>query len=211
TEAVLYTGGSQHGDGFTYDASFVSGYNSDNKNGNIMFSAGVQKQKPVFAADRTFSSYDMTYDYPSRTEVRGGAAPTPLRRINAKAIDINGDGKPDTVNLCGAGVQFCTLDGNGGYRPFVSPDDLYNYQPVNYLYTPSGRYNLYSAGQYKLRPEVSTFFEASYMNRTSNQQLASEPFSNAVPISKDSIYNPTGGDILGFHPRLHQFRPPQTF
>jgi outer membrane receptor protein involved in Fe transport len=210
TEAVLYTGGSQHGDGIVYDASFVSGYNSDNKNGNIMFSAGVQQQKPVFAGDRTFSSYDMTYDYTARTEVRGGSTAAPGGRINAKAIDTNGDGKPDTVNLCGAGVQFCTNNGMGGYRPFVSPDDLYNYQPINYLYTPSSRYNLYSAGQYKLRPEVSTFFEASYMNRKSDQQLAPEVFNNAVTISKDSIYNTMGGDVLGYQRRLDEFGPRTT-
>lgn len=210
SEASLYTGSSQHGDGFTYDASFVTGYNADSKNGNIMFSAGVQNQKPVFAGDRTFSSYDMTYDYPSRTQIRGGSTAVPGGRINAKAIDINADGKPDTVNVCGVGVQFCTSDGMGGWRPFVTPDDLYNFQPVNYLYTPSARYNVYGAGSYKLRPEVGTFFEASYMNRTSNQQLASEPFSNAVPISKDSIYNPLGGDILGYQRRLDEFGPRRT-
>jgi len=210
SEATVYTGGSQRGDGFVYDASFVSGYNSDSKNGNIMFSAGVQKQEAVFAGDRSFSSYDKTYDYPTRTEVRGGSTAVPNGRINAKAIDVNGDGKPDTVDLCGAGVQFCTTNGMGGYRPFVSPDDLYNFQPINYLFTPSARYNLYSAGQYKLRPEVSTFFEASYMNRSSDQQLASEPFSNAVPISKDSIYNPMGGDILGYQRRLDEFGPRST-
>jgi outer membrane receptor protein involved in Fe transport len=210
SEANVYTGGAQRGDGFVYDASFVTGYNSDSKNGNIMFSAGVQKQSPVFAGDRSFSSYDKTYDYATRTEVRGGSTAAPGGRINAKAIDINGDGKPDTVNLCGDGVQFCTSDGKGGYRPFLTPDDLYNFQPVNYLYTPSARYNLYGAGQYKLRPEVSTFFEASYMNRASDQQLASEPFSNAVPISKDSMYNPLGGDILGYQRRLDEFGPRST-
>jgi outer membrane receptor protein involved in Fe transport len=92
----------------------------------------------------------------------------------------------------------------------VSPDDLYNFQPINYLYTPSDRYNLYSAGSYKLKPAIGTFFEASYMRRNSNQQLASEPFSNAVPISKDSIYNPLGGDILGYQRRLDEFGPRTT-
>ncbi|HEY0477303.1 MAG TPA: TonB-dependent receptor [Kofleriaceae bacterium] len=207
TEASLYSGTSAHADGFTYDGSFVTGYNSENKKGNIVFSAGVQNQKAVYAGDRSFSSYDMTYDYVARAEVRGGSTAVPNGRINARAIDTNADGKPDTVNLCGAGVQYCTSNGMGGYRPFVTPDDLYNFQPINYLYTPSGRYNLYSAGSYKLRPEVSTFFEGSYMRRSSDQQLASEPFSNAVPISKDSMYNPIGGDILGYQRRLEEFGP----
>jgi iron complex outermembrane receptor protein len=207
TEAAIYTGGTSHGDGFVYDASFVTGYASENKNGSIIFSAGVQRQKPVFAGDRGFSSYDMTYDFANHAEIRGGSTATPGGRINTSAIDTNGDGKPDTLELCGAGVQYCTVNGQGGFRPFVTPDDLYNFQPVNYLYTPSGRYNLYSAGSYKLRREVSTFFEGSYMNRKSDQQLASEPFSNAVTISKDSMYNPLGASVLGYQRRLDEFGP----
>jgi iron complex outermembrane receptor protein len=206
TEASVYTGNSGRGDGFTYDASFVTGYNSENKKGNILFSAGFQRQYPVFAGDRSYSSYDKTFDFANKTEVRGGSTAAPAGRINTKAIDTNADGKPDTLELCGAGVQYCALDGAGGYRPFVD-EDLYNFQPVNYLYTPSARYNLYGAGSYKLRAGVGTFFEASYMNRKSDQQLAPEPFSNAVPISKDSIYNPTGGDILGYQRRLEEFGP----
>jgi iron complex outermembrane recepter protein len=211
SEATIYTGSSDKGDGLTYDASFLTGYVAENKKGNVVFSAGLQNQRSVFAGDRSYSSYDMTYDFVNKTTVRGGSTAVPGGRLNTKAIDTNGDGKPDTLELCGSGVQYCTTNGNGGWRPFVTPDDLYNFQPINYLYTPSARYNLYSAGQYKLRPSVSTFFEASYMNRTSDQQLASEPFSNAVPISKDSIYNTTGGDILGYQRRLDEFGPRRTF
>jgi outer membrane receptor protein involved in Fe transport len=207
TEAALYTGGTQRGDGLVYDASFVTGYNAENKKGNVLFSAGVQRQEPVFAGDRGFSSHDKTYDFATSTEVRGGSTATPDGRINAKAVDTNADGKADTIDLCGATEQFCTNNGVGGYRPFVAPDDLYNFQPINYLYTPSARYNVYSAGTYTLTPRVSTFFEASYMNRRSDQQLAPEPFSNTVPISKDSMYNPLGGDILGYQRRLEEFGP----
>jgi outer membrane receptor protein involved in Fe transport len=210
TDASIYTGGAQKGDGFAYDASFVTGYNSDNKKGNILFSAGLQKQNPVFAGDRSYSSFDMTYDFASGTQIKSGSTATPSGRINAKAIDTNGDGKPDTVNLCGAGIQFCTSTGMDTYRPFLTPDDLYNVQPVNYLYTPSSRYNLYSTGSYKLRPEVEAFFEASYMDRKSDQQLASEPFSNTVTISKNSIYNQLGGDVLGYARRLDEFGPRQS-
>ncbi|MBC7975361.1 MAG: TonB-dependent receptor [Myxococcales bacterium] len=207
TEASLYTGGTQRGDGLVYDASFVTGYNPENKKGNILFSAGVQSQDPVFAGDRDFSSYDKTFDFATSKEVRGGSTATPSGRINAKSIDLDGDGKADTVDLCGATEQYCTNSAGGGYRPFVAPDDLYNFQPINYLYTPSSRYNLFSAGTYKLTPQISTFFEASYMNRKSDQRLAPEPFSNTVPISKDSMYNPLGGDVLGYQRRLEEFGP----
>ncbi|HMG22167.1 MAG TPA: TonB-dependent receptor, partial [Kofleriaceae bacterium] len=83
-------------------------------------------------------------------------------------------------------------------------------QPLNYLYTPSSRYHLYAAGSHKLGPVVSTFFEASYGNSSSSQQLAEESFVNTTPISKDSMYNPTGGTVLGYQRRLVEFGPRQT-
>ena len=207
TEVALYSGTSQKGDGFTYDASFVTGHNSENKKGNIIFSAGIQSQDPVFAGDRDFSKFDKTFDFATGEESVGGSTAIPGGRIDTTLIDTDGDGKGDKVNICGATVRFCTSNGMGGYRPYTAPADLYNYQPVNYLYTPSSRYNVYSAGTYKIIPEVSGFFEASYLNRTSDQQLAPEPFAAAATISKDSIYNPFGGDVLSYRRRLEEFGP----
>src|SRR5262249_49800425 len=53
-EASLYTGGSEHGDGFIYDASFITGHNSDDHKGNIVFAAGLSRQRPIFNGDRDF-------------------------------------------------------------------------------------------------------------------------------------------------------------
>jgi outer membrane receptor protein involved in Fe transport len=219
TEASLYSGGTQKGDGFTYDASIVIGHNADNKKGNIIFSAGIQSQDPVMAGDRGYSEFDKTFNFANKTEVRGGSTTTPFGRINTAAIDSNGDGRVTSADvrpdLCGAHPtdlklpdpnQFCT-NGTNGLRPFVAPDDNYNFQPVNYLYTPSSRYNVYSAGTYKMRPDVSTFFEAQYLNRISDQQLAPEPFANHATISRDSIYNPHMMDIVGYQRRLEEFGP----
>ncbi len=207
TEAALYTGGSQRGDGFTYDASFVTGHNSENKKGNIIFSAGIQSQDPVFAGDRDFSAFDKTFNFKEGKQSVGGSTSIPGGRLDATSIDTDGDGEPEAINVCGEGVRYCTSNGMGGYRPYTAPADLYNFQPVNYLYTPSSRYNVYSSGTYKLIPEVSTFFEASYLNRISDQQLAPEPFASAATISKDSIYNPFGGDVFSYNRRLEEFGP----
>jgi outer membrane receptor protein involved in Fe transport len=206
-EASLYTGGTQRGDGMTYEASFVTGENSESKKANIVFAASMDRQLPVFAADRTFSVNDMTYDYAHHTVVSGGSLVAPGGRLNTRAIDFNGDGRPDPMDLCGAGVQYCTTDGAGGYRPFTTPGDLYNPQPINYIYTPSSRYNLFSTGSYQLTPRASLFFESSYANRKSAQQFAADSFNNSAAISKDSMYNPLGGTVLGYQRRLEEFGP----
>jgi outer membrane receptor protein involved in Fe transport len=207
TEVALYTGGTSHGDGFTYDASFVTGYVPEDKKSNIVFSAGIQSQDPVFAGERSFSNRLRSFDFANRVETTGNITTAPSGYLNAKAGIAGPNGtKPVPRDVCGAGVDFCTSDGNGGFRPFED-SDLYNPQPANYLYTPSSRYNVYSAGTYRLLPHASTFFEASYLNRTSDQQLAPTPFSSAATISKDSMYNPLKADVLDYQRRLEEFGP----
>lgn len=203
-EASLYTADTQRGDGFTYDASFIAGYRSADRQGKIIFSAGIQRQDPVFTDERSFSTKAYTFG----TVVIDGAIFTvpialyPISRIDAFSIDRDGDGKGDGSDLCGAGVEFCTPNPSGGYRPFQDSDVYFDHHGT-YLYTPSSRYSAYTAGSYKLGA-VTGFFEASYWHRPSQQQSAPEAFSTATagPISKDSLYNPLNGNVLGYTGRL---------
>jgi iron complex outermembrane receptor protein len=207
TEVALYTGGATHGDGFTYDASFVTGHTADNKKGNIVFSAGIQSQKPVMANDRVFSSSLRIFDYANRVEASGNATTGPVGYLNTKTgiAGPNGSAPVPRPDICGADI--CAGDGNGGFRPFLD-SDLYNPQAENYLYTPSSRYNVFSAGNYKFLPHVSTFFEASYLNRVSDQQQGATSFlSGTAVISKDSMYNPLGADVLDYQRRFLEFGP----
>jgi outer membrane receptor protein involved in Fe transport len=209
TEAALYTGSSSRGDGFTYDASFVTGYTSQDK-GNIVVSAGIQSQDSLGASAREYSNRLRSFDYTKRVEITGNITTTPSGYLNAKSGIAGPNGsKPVPRDVCGAGVDFCTSDGMGGFRPFLE-SDLFNPQPYNYLYTPSSRYNVYSAGTYKLLPYASMFFEALYLDRTSAQQIGPTAFMAATPISKDSMYNPLGADVLDYSRRLTEFGPRQT-
>jgi outer membrane receptor protein involved in Fe transport len=140
-------------------------------------------------------------------EIIGGSRATPGGRISPGTIDYDGDGMPDgTMNLCGTAAA-CKPDGKGGWLPFSTPGDLYNYQPVNYLFTPSQRYNAFGKGHYNLGDHANAFFEGLYINRQSDQQLAPEPFLAAVPISGQSIYNPIGADVYDYRRRLEEFGP----
>jgi outer membrane receptor protein involved in Fe transport len=216
TEAALYTGGAQRGDGFTYDASIVMGHNSDNKKGNLVFAAGFQEQRPVMAGDRTQSSTDKDFNFATKMSLAGGSPTNPGGRLVAGSVDLNHDGRANdaTANVCGLGsdgkpVPVCTNDlgaAPGTWRPYLD-SDLYNFQPLNYLYTPSSRYNVFSAGTYKVRPEVSAFFEASYLKRNSDQMLAPEPLTMAkgLFISEQSVYNPFGANVLTYNRRLEEF------
>src|SRR5262249_51810559 len=108
TEASLYTAETERRDSFSIGTRFLPGPRSDNRRASIIFSAGMQRQEPVFAGDRAFSEFDKSFNFANGTVVNGGSTATPGGRINARAIDVNGDGRPDTVNICGVNIQFCT-------------------------------------------------------------------------------------------------------
>jgi outer membrane receptor protein involved in Fe transport len=59
-EANLYTAASQRGDGQVYDVSFVTGVNG--KKSNIVFAAGYNEQRAVWAGDRSFGQFDRGID-----------------------------------------------------------------------------------------------------------------------------------------------------
>jgi iron complex outermembrane recepter protein len=223
TEASIYTATSNKRDGTNYDLSFVTGHSSNR--GNITFSGGYQQQKPVMGADRAFAEKTYSYDYTctAENEAAGKCARTtltgsssgPTGRINVKP---NG-GPALTIAGCNPDPSFpyCTADGSGGFRNFVKPTstsfgDNYNFQPLNYVFTPSTRVNLFSNGHYDLTKNIHVFFEGQFNSRKSSQQLAETPATLGLfgtPISKDSIYNSTGQDIRDYNRRLVEFGPRQ--
>jgi iron complex outermembrane recepter protein len=220
TEANVYTSTTNKGDGTNYDLSFVTGHSSNR--GNITFSGGYQNQKPIMAGDRDFSKATYSYDYsctPAKQSMGDcviatltGSSSSPTGRINTMP---NG-GPP--LNIAGCNTKYCTADNNGGFRNFVQPTatslgDQYNFQPLNYLLTPSNRVNLFSNGRYDITKNTHVFFEGQFNSRKSTQQLAEEPVPLALfgtPISADSIYNPFGQDVVDYNRRLVEFGP-RTF
>src|SRR6185437_2411164 len=188
TEASLYTGETSHGDGFTYDASIVTGATSSK--GNVIFSAGYTQQDPVFAGDRDFSRSKLSFDYDPATygtisEAGSATAANGLLDWNDGFTAADG---PQYVGnalwqslatLCPSG--FCSRDNNSSpYRDFnfdgnmdSGKGDLYNFQPLNYLRVPMRKYNVFTQGTYKLSDHVNAEFEGMYVNRSNGVQLAS--------------------------------------
>ncbi len=219
TEVSVYTGTSGHGDGTNYDLSVVTGHSS--KKGNVMFAVGYTEQKPVFAGTRDFSKATFSYNFDPTTPAgsdppfggltQGGSTSPPGGRITAKDSMGNPVNIPGCSNSATGGK--CIANPDGTFRNFVGPDknglnDNYNFQPENYLFTPSQKVNLFSSGHYEIAKGVNIFYEASYNNRRSTQQIAAEPLTTELfgtTISADSMYNPFGADIPTYHRRLVEF------
>ncbi len=212
TEVNGFTGISQRGDGLVYDLNFTTGRATER--GSVMFSANFYRQNEVWSDKRSFSQFDYGvngFDWLSNRKYTGGSSATP----NGFFVDPGTPGNADWEALKAAnpGVPFFTVE-NGQFRPFRTSGvteaggDLYNYQPDNYLVTPSQRFSLFSTGTLRMGSTSQGYFEAIYTHRESAQLLAPEPLFmdiEGLTASGQNIYNPFGVDFTTVRRRLVEF------
>ncbi|MDY7225632.1 TonB-dependent receptor domain-containing protein [Hyalangium rubrum] len=211
TELRGFTGISGRGDGLLYDLSLTTGQSTER--GNILFTAGYYTQKDVFAGDRSFSKYDTLYDWNERRLYTEGSSSTPEGYVAAGGTGGNAEWTALRAKYPTA-TRFTVDPGTGEWRPFNTTGvqdaggDLYNYQPDNYLVTPQQRAHVYSTGGLRLGSSSRAFFEASYTNRQSSQQLAAEPLftlTEGLEVSGSNVYNPFGRNFSDVRRRLVEF------
>ena len=203
TDVTLLTSASQRGDGIEYDASAVTGFASEHRNSYLVLSAGYQHHEPVLAGDRAFSQFQNSYDFASKAVTRNQSLAAASGRLDPSSLGPGGMVPPG----CASGA--CKPDGNGGWAEFVAPRDLYNDAAQNYLYTPSTRYSAFATAGNRINDHATVLLEASYMYRTSDRQLSPVAFTADAPISKFSIYNPLGGEVLDYQRRITELGPRQ--
>jgi len=166
-------GFTEKGDAKTYDASLAYGHDFSNGHGNITFYANWLERKPLFADARESTSVAYFDDWEGNL-VEGGSSRIPAGRVNGPLADL-GDGP----------VQV-TFRPDGTPREFVWPDDLYNYQPVNYLQIPLTRYAVGAMGHYDLSQNFEGYFEASFIRNDSSNNLAPVPAQFSLEINLDN-------------------------
>ena len=212
--AQVYYGLSNYGDGNTFDVSATGGVQGEK--GSAVFSAGYFNQQPVTAAGRPWASSIYTLDYLSGTTFVGGSSRIPAGRFRLNPFSCN---TPACLNLQGKAPGAANwyalpppagggVGGADNYARRFTNDDFYNFQPSNFLYTPSERVSVFANGNYKIDEDVKFFFQSSFQNRTSSRQLAPMPVATAdsgVIYSKDSIYNPYGVDLFDVRKRMVEF------
>ncbi|MBI5071172.1 MAG: TonB-dependent receptor [Deltaproteobacteria bacterium] len=222
TEATAYAGSSTRSDGGVYDMAVTTGVGGDS--GSILFNVGFQKADPVWAYARTISGYQQSYNYTTKKLTRSGSSAIPQGDFSLPVVfDADGNvtgclpgGTAVYDALCATAVtannNFFVIDnpalGAAGYHPYGASDS-YNFQASNYLVTPSQRLSFYSNGSAQLGSVARGYFEASYVNRQSDQKLAPEPFFSfdpvVVTVAPSSQYNPFGLPLDDVRRRLVEF------
>ncbi len=226
TSVNAYTGTSRERDGTIYNLDAMWG--TSGERGNLLFDVGFAKGRPIMAGERAFASSQLLYDYASGTVTKSGSSAIPSGRFTVPVVrdpatgEITGcrsGGNALYDALCGqtltSGNAVWVLTGGdptnpSNYHQYAGLAESYNFQPSNYVVTPYQRISLFSTGDVGIAGPVRGYFEASYVNRQSNQQFAPEPLFTVlvtppVTLSRFSLYNPLGIDITDARRRLVEF------
>ena len=200
--ANAYMGGYHYGDGLVqkYDVSYG---NSDEKM-SIVVSASYLDQRSISSADREISDSPI----PGLDNCEAGCSGATPQGLFAFVDPNTGVEEALTLNDGVIGNANYPTD----FHDFTAAD-RFNFAPFNLMQTPSKRLSMYSSVTYKLAPRVSFHGKASFTNRESLNQAASEPLfigpeaGNGNRLDRISIdvtnpYNPFG---FTFDPATNTF------
>lgn len=195
--ANAYLGGYSAGDGGTqqYDLSW------GNKSEGLTITTNLSfvDQRGISSADRDISKWPV----PGVAGCNGRCSSgTSQGRI------LFDPGQPSEIDLAlNAGTATPVYDPanpytGGTYHQFIN-SDRFNFQPYNYIMTPSTRFGAFTYLDYKLVDHVSMFAKALYNNRKSANQAAPTPLFvgpeagngnrlDTISIDATNPYNPFG-------------------
>ncbi|WP_246029001.1 TonB-dependent receptor plug domain-containing protein [Parashewanella tropica] len=129
--------------------SFDITFGTSSDKGNVVVALGYSDQEDAFMGDRPFSEFELRA-YPDGSTQKGGSSAPPW--VNANTADGRVTRGPDY----------------GPWRKYDGAKDSYNYNPVNYLQTPSTRryasvFANYELGELGVLGDVKSFAEANYV------------------------------------------------
>lgn len=158
----------QAGDGGTADLNLLLGHNFADGRGNITLYGDYTKRDSILQSARSYTNQAYTDDGDGGLTA-GGSGSIPAGRFS-----INGS-------------SYKFTDG-GGYSPYSSSTDAYNYAPENYLQVPLKRVMVYGQTHYDASDHLKIYAEGSYVDSKVKNQLASTPFTGTVTVQTDSPY-----------------------
>ena len=165
------------GDGGVLDANLSLGSDVNGVRGHIMGFLNFQDREAVWAGDREFTRVSLSENFatPTGEIVPGGSPSVPGGAIFFPPTDLPGIGVTNAI----------IFHPDGTARPFVNPDDLYNFQPANYLQVPHRRNMGGLFGNYAVMSGVVLFGELIWSASETAQQLAPSPIRDFLVTNVD--------------------------
>lgn len=206
-EINAYAGDYSRG-GMTKDGSLTVGGATDRFNG--LFVASYYDQQPISSS----KWWQSTFPEPLAGLAAGSSA-TPQGRATfcdpRVAVPNYGSCTPDQGNFYDVTLNNGTTTpvwnylspSSGTYHDWVGGQDRFNYQPYNFLLTPSTRKSIFANMSYAITDDIELRLKGLYNNRTSANQAAPEPIfvgpyagtgglADTISIAANNPYNPFG-------------------
>ncbi|MCG2842648.1 TonB-dependent receptor [Sandaracinobacter sp. RS1-74] len=191
------------GDGPRLSVDLGFGTKFADGNGHIALYANYTKREPIFQGARNFSRTaagdgciiaGSTNPSTGLGINLGGSTGTCVSRGGEIGLSPQGSGSTPIATLpsVGGGNGLIFNPSGGGTRPFLNPEDLYNYAPDNYLQLPQERYLIGGYASYEFSPGHELFTELSFVNNHVNQELAPTPAGVNAALQVNSPFFDAG-------------------
>jgi len=173
------------GDAGLVNVDATLGANLDGGRGNVVLNVSYANREQLFQGDRDFSSEALFNDGNGGLVGQGssGSLGTTFFGFTLpNGVVFPGGAGPNATN----GNGFFNQDGS--FRPFVnvgSPNDFYNYAPVNFLQLPQERFTITSLGRYELTDNIELYARGSFSQNRVESQLAPTPIFGFNNFSLD--------------------------
>jgi iron complex outermembrane receptor protein len=202
-QASAQVGGYGEGDGFSKELNVSWGAQQDRT--TIVVGGGYIKQDAVSAGDRDSSMWPS----PGATSCLGGgcSSGTPLGRFIVHDPNTNADLDMTLKQALAVGARPTYIPGSptgaaSSFKDFTTLD-RFNFQPYNYIITPSERTSLFASVTQDITETMKLRVRASYVNRRSANQAAPLPLFvgpdagngnllDTVSVDATNPYNPFG-------------------
>ncbi|MGO4409174.1 MULTISPECIES: TonB-dependent receptor domain-containing protein [unclassified Brevundimonas] len=181
-------GETDRSDGRTESYSVTLGGNFDNDRGNMVLSLARSTRGTIFNGAREFSAVSgasgtsplgsTTFDstnLPTLAAIRAYFNNPTLSNTGQFGFNNDGSifsytGKLNVKNPAGAGPEYTAPGANY----------TFNTGPLNYLQLPLQRYNVYSAGRYKINDSAEVYANALFTQYSSDTELAASPAASGT-------------------------------
>jgi iron complex outermembrane receptor protein len=190
--ASAQLGGYGEGDGFTQNYQLSWG-NGDDGPLQVVVGGNYVIQNSVSAGDRAISRFPAPY---SDTCADGGCSGFLPNGRYAGALFPGGD-----ATLIAPVIPGPTTPAD--FRPFVSPDDRFNFGPFNYLQIPLDRLGVFANVKYEVADNINFSVKGIWNKRKSKNRAAPLPFGiggaagitpvlDSIDIDATNPYKPFG-------------------
>ncbi len=163
-------------DGESVNLNVIFGLNSPDGRGNLTSYFNYRRQSEVLQGDRITSACALgTRDGGNDFACVGSGTTFPTHFVEGTALDVIID------------------ETTGDLRQFQSPEDTFNFAPLNHLLRPDERYNFGAYGRYEINDSAEFYVDASYSDVTTTAQIApsgnfgQRTFNCDSPFLNDSL------------------------